>query len=137
MDAAAADQLVRAEARSYCRSVRRGWTKGGGVCNDRAWMSRYDSYRGQSMPLRGARLWWNRCHNNRSARKMENVETALPNPQSEPAATIDPIVDVAADLELQEQLIRDITSDDLQVLRKVGFKTVLKPHQKVFRANSC
>lgn len=36
-----------------------------------------------------------------------------------------------SDLALQEQLIRDITSDDLQVLRKVGFKTVLKPHQKV------
>ena len=38
----------------------------------------------------------------------------------------------AADLALQEQLIRDITSDDLQVLLKLGFKTVLKPHQKVF-----
>jgi len=39
--------------------------------------------------------------------------------------------DIAADSALQEQLIKDITSDDLEVLRKVGFKTVLKPHQKV------
>ena len=39
--------------------------------------------------------------------------------------------DSAADLALQEQLIQNITSDDLEVLRKVGFKTVLKPHQKV------
>ncbi len=46
----------------------------------------------------------------------------------------DHAADLAAqsDLALQEQLIRDITSDDLQVLCKVGFKTVLKPQQNVF-----
>jgi hypothetical protein len=37
----------------------------------------------------------------------------------------------AADSALQQQLIRDITSDDLNVLRQLGFSTVLKPHQKV------
>ena len=48
------------------------------------------------------------------------------------AAKVDPTADDnAADLALQEQLIKDITSDDLQVLRKIGFKTILKPHQKV------
>jgi hypothetical protein len=41
------------------------------------------------------------------------------------------IDDKAADLALQEQIIRDVTSDDLQVLRKLGLKTALKPHQKV------
>ena len=40
--------------------------------------------------------------------------------------------DKEADLALQEQIIRDITSDDLQVLRKLGMKTALKLHQKVF-----
>ena len=48
------------------------------------------------------------------------------------AAKVDPTADDnAADLALQEQLIKDVTSDDLQVLRKIGFKTILKPHQKV------
>lgn len=42
--------------------------------------------------------------------------------------------DKAADLALQEQIIRDVASDDLQVLLKLGLKTVLKPHQKVFPA---
>jgi hypothetical protein len=45
------------------------------------------------------------------------------------------IGDKEADLALQEQIIRDITSDDLQVLRKLGMKTVLKPHQKVFQSS--
>jgi hypothetical protein len=69
---------------------------------------------------------------------MDYVETPLLEIESvSGATTISPSAEVAAesavqtDLELQEQLIRDITSDDLQVLRKIGFKTVLKPHQKV------
>ena len=69
---------------------------------------------------------------------MDYVETPLLAIESvSGATTISPSAEVAAesavqtDLELQEQLIRDITSDDLQVLRKIGFKTVLKPHQKV------
>jgi hypothetical protein len=69
---------------------------------------------------------------------MDCVETPLLEIESvSGTTTISPSAEVAAesavqtDLELQEQLIRDITSDDLQVLRKIGFKTVLKPHQKV------
>ncbi len=69
---------------------------------------------------------------------MDDVETPLPEIESVSCATtFTPSAEVVAesalqtDLELQEQLIRDITSDDLQVLRKIGFKTVLKPHQKV------
>jgi hypothetical protein len=69
---------------------------------------------------------------------MDDAEAPLPDIESiSGATTISPSAEEAAesalqtDLELQEQLIRDITSDDLQVLRKIGFKTVLKPHQKV------
>ncbi len=69
---------------------------------------------------------------------MDTVDALLTETEAVPGAITDTAGDHAADLAsqsdlvLQEQLIRDITSDDLQVLRKVGFKTVLKPHQKVF-----
>ncbi len=80
-------------------------------------------------------------HSKNSWRARQNLELGEMDPALSPDLDVDhvPSVEIAdsedakaADLALQEQLIRDITSDDPQVLLKLGFKTVLKPHQKVF-----
>jgi hypothetical protein len=45
--------------------------------------------------------------------------------------TTDGTDDISADLAFQKKLIECVTSDDLAILRSIGVKTALKPHQKV------